>query len=164
MFGRLIYLTLRKEMDLNTAFHYPILPEPPCFAYPDGSLEESKKASVLHLRKGNINSSIPCGVNVVIADGTFIIQTSVKDKALTLAAFSRSALLRVLKLTKGRLDLCFDMYESSSIKNIKRESKGDQNTEKHFTFGSRQRIPSDFNELLKISSFKCQSLRFLYKE
>ena len=164
MFGRLFYLTLRKEMDLNTAFHYPILPKPPCFAYPDGSLKESKKASVLHLRKGNINSSIPCGVNVVIADGTFIIQTSVKDKALTLAAFSRSALLRVLKLTKGRLDLCFDMYESSSIKNIKRESKGDQNTEKHFTFGSRQRIPSDFNELLKISSFKCQSLRFLYKE
>ena len=48
MFGRLFYLTLRKEMDLNTAFHYPILPEPPCFAYPDVSLKESKKASVLH--------------------------------------------------------------------------------------------------------------------
>ena len=80
MFGRLFYLAVRKEMDLNTAFLYPILPEPPCFAYSDGSLKETKKASVLHLMKGNINSSIPGGVNVAIADGMFIIQTSVKDK------------------------------------------------------------------------------------
>ena len=51
-----------------------------------------------------------------------------------------------------------------SIKDIKSESRGDENTEKQFPFGPRQRIPSDFNELLKISSFKRQFLRFLYKE
>ena len=56
------------------------------------------------------------------------------------------------------------MYESLSIKDIKRESRGDENTEKHFTFGPRQRIPSDFNELLKISSFQRQLLCFFYKE
>ena len=41
---------------------------------------ESKKSLVLHLMKGSINSSISSDVNVVIADDTFIIRTSVKCK------------------------------------------------------------------------------------
>ena len=56
------------------------------------------------------------------------------------------------------------MYESPYIKDIKHKSKGDENNEKYFKFGPHQQIPSDFNELLKVSSFKCQLLRFLYKE
>ena len=55
------------------------------------------------------------------------------------------------------------MYESPSIKDIKRESRGDENTEKQFTFGHRQGMPSDFNELLQISSFKRILLRFFLK-
>ena len=69
-----------------------------------------------------------------------------------------------MKLTKRRADLCFDVQESSSIKDFKHESKGRENTDKHFTFGPRQRVPYDFNELLKISSFKRQLLRFLNKD
>ena len=56
------------------------------------------------------------------------------------------------------------MYESPFIKDVKRESRGYEDTEKYFIFGPRQRIPSDFNELLKISSFKRQLLRFWYVE
>ena len=94
------FFNWQREIDLNTVFHYPILPEPLCFAHPDGSLGEGEKASLLHLMKGSINSSIPGHFNVVIADGMFITQTSVKDKTPTFAAFARSILLRVLKLTK----------------------------------------------------------------
>ena len=65
----------------------------------------------------------------------FIIQTFVKDKSPSFAAFARSVLLKVLKLTKHRVESCFDVYESSSIKYISRKSRGDGNTEKHFTFG-----------------------------
>ena len=122
--------------------------------------EKLKKASVLRLIKESVNSSIPGDVNVDIADGTFIIQTSVKDKTPTFAEFAKSVSLRVLKLTKHRVYLCFDVYESPSVKDIKHESRGDENTEKHFTYGPLQIIPSDFNELLKISSFKRQFLRF----
>ena len=31
-------------------------------------------------------------------------------------------------------DLRFDLYELPSIKDIKRKSRGDENTEKHFSF------------------------------
>ena len=125
MFRQLLSLAPRKEIDLNTVFHCPILPEPPCFGHPDGSLRESKKEPVLHLIIGSINSSsIPGDTNAVIADAIFIIQTSVKDKTPTFAAFASSVLLRVLKLSKHRVDLCFDVYELSAIKDIKRESRG----------------------------------------
>ena len=123
-------------------FHYPILPETPCFAHPDGPLRESEKPSVFHLLKGSINLPIPGDVNAVIADGMFIIQTSVKEKTTTFAAFARSALLKIFKPTKHWPDLRFDVHELPSIKDIKRKS-WDENTEKHFTFGPHQRIPED---------------------
>ena len=87
-----------------------------------------------------------------------------KDKTPTFTVFTRSVLLKVSKFTKHRVDLCLDVYESLSIKDIKRKSKEDVNTEEHFTFGHPQWIRSVFNELLKISCFKRQLLRFLYKE
>ena len=31
-------------------------------------------------------------------------------------------------------DLCFDLYESPSIKDIEHKSSRDENTEKHFAF------------------------------
>ena len=56
--------------------------------------------------------------------------TNSKDKIPTFAAFARSVLFRVLKFTKHRDDLCFDVHESPSIKNIKRESRGNKNNKK----------------------------------
>ena len=127
MSGWLFYLAVRKKSRLNTAFHYLILLEPRCFAHPDGSLQEIKKTSVVHLIKGSINSSIP--------DGMFLIQTSANDKTPIFTVFTRSVLLKVSKFPKHRVDLCLDLYESRSIKDIKSKSKEDENTEEHFTFG-----------------------------
>ena len=103
---------------------------------------EKVKNHQFHLLKGSINLPIPGDVNAVIADGMFIIQTSVKEKTTTFAAFARSALLKIFKPTKHWPDLRFDVHELPSIKDIKRKS-WDENTEKHFTFGPHQRIPED---------------------
>ena len=54
-FGRLLYLSVRKNIDLSIAFKYPLLPVPPCFAHSDESLFESKKSSVIHLLKEKID-------------------------------------------------------------------------------------------------------------
>ena len=58
----------------------------------------------------------------------------------------------------------FQRVRIAFYQRYKRESRGDENTEKQFTCGHRQGIPSDFNELLKISSFKSDLLRFLFKK
>ena len=50
------------------------------------------------------------------------------------------------------------------LKMLNRNQEDMKILKKHFTFGPLRRIQSDFNELLKISSFKRQLLRFLCKE
>ena len=77
---------------------------------------------------------------------------------------ARRILVKVLNLTNIRANLCFDIYESPSIKDVKRKDCGDIETEHEFSIGPRLKIPSNFDELLKISSFKSSFLDFLMKE
>ena len=44
MFGQLLFLAVIKETDLNTVFHYPILPELPRFAL--NLMDLGKKKSI----------------------------------------------------------------------------------------------------------------------
>ena len=76
LFGRLLYLALRSLVDLNIVFQYPLLPEPPCFTHPDGSLRESKKSTVFHFLKHKVKTESPSDVHTFIADGTFIVRSS----------------------------------------------------------------------------------------
>ena len=110
MFGRLFELSVRKNIDFNIVFQYPLLPEPPCFVHSDESLCESKKSSVIHFLKDLIDHSSLSNVNTVIADGMFVVRSSLKEKSSTFAAFVRHILIKLLKLTNYRLDLCFDIY------------------------------------------------------
>ena len=112
MFGRLLYLSVRKNIDLNIVFQCLLLPEPPCFVYPDGSLRKSKKSSVIHFLKEKIDYSLPSNVNTIIADVMFVVRSSLKEKSSTFASFARSILIKLLKITNYALDLCFDIYES----------------------------------------------------
>ena len=52
--------------------------------------------------------------------------------------------MKVLKLARHFIDLCFHVYDSPSIKDDKR---GNEQTERHFTFGPRKKFPDDINEV-----------------
>ena len=62
------------------------------------------------------------------------------------------------------MQICFDIYESPSIKDVKQKDRAAIETGREFCIGPRLEIPSNFNELLKISSFKSSFLDFLMKE
>ena len=120
LFGRLLYLALRSLIDLNVS-QYPLLPEPPCFTHPDGSLRENKKSTVFHFLKDKVKTESPSDVHPFIADGIFIVRSSNNLKNATFSSFARSILTKLLKCTKYRLNLCFDVYESPSIKDVKKK-------------------------------------------
>ena len=54
MFGRLLFLSVKREIDRNKVFQFPLLPEPPCIAHPDGSLRDSPKSKVYHMLRNSI--------------------------------------------------------------------------------------------------------------
>ena len=65
MFGRLLYLSVRKIIGLKILFQYPLLPELPCFVHPDELLRENKKSSVIRFLKEKIDYSCPSNANTV---------------------------------------------------------------------------------------------------
>ena len=80
------------------------------------------------------------------------------------SALVRRVLLKYFNLTNIRADLCFEIYESPRIKDVKQKACGDIETEREFCIGPGLKIPSNFNELLNISSFKRSFLNFLMKK
>ena len=93
-----------------------------------------------------------------------ILNLSTQNLPKTYSALARRTLVKVLNLTDIRADLCFDIYESPNIKDVKRKDRGDIETEHEFCIGLRLKIPSKFDELLKISSFKSSFVDFLMKK
>ena len=74
IFGRLLSLTITKQIDVRRIFVYPLEPEPPCFCHPDGSLRDSPKSKVCQYLKGLLQSDSPPNVETMIAYRMFLIR------------------------------------------------------------------------------------------
>ena len=107
--------------------------------------------------KHKLKTESPSDVHTFIADGIFIVRLSNNLKSVTFSSFPRSILTKLLKCTKYCLDLCFDVYESPSIKYVKRKAQGDNEVDCYF--GPKQSLLTGFEALLQISEYKLQFLR-----
>ena len=151
-------------LNLSKLLQYPILPEAPCFAHPDGSIHQGNKAVVFHDLKGLVPSNSPRIVNTAIVDGMFLLKT-MSATSTTFAGLARKILISVMKLTTHRADLCFDVYgNNQSIKDLKRKERGDEKIEIIFNFGPMQKTPKDMKNFLLLSEFKRELLNFFFKE
>ena len=59
----------------------------------------------------------------------FLLKSSLSKLPGTLSAIAKLILQKALSLTKHRTDLCFDVYISPSIKDVKQRTRGNINTE-----------------------------------
>ena len=81
----------------------------------------------------------------------------------TYRLFVQTVLKTVLKQTVHRADICLAVYESPSLKDSKRQERGDDQSERQFSIESQQKMPSDFDKLLKLSCFK-KEFKFFFEE
>ena len=72
----------------------------------------------------------PYTIKTAIAGGMFILNLSTQNLPKTYSALARRILVKVLNLTNIRADLCFGIYESPSIKDVKRKDREDIETER----------------------------------
>ena len=118
---------------------------------------------MFHFLKANVNSAPPTTVNTAIVDGMFMLRACIV-KCSTYQALAKRILQDSLKFTNYRLDICFDVYESPSIKDVERKVRGEENTSRIFSIGPKNKIEGNIKELLQLSSYKNELLRFLYVE
>ena len=163
VFGRLLFLSVKHRLDIKSVFAYPLLTEPVCFAHPDGSVRDSPKSKMYHFLKSGVKSTAPEVVDNIIIDGMFLVRTLLV-KSTTYQSLARNILVSALKMTSHRADLCFDVYESSSIKDIERKERGNVESCRLFSIRPKQKIEGNVKELLKSSNIKNELLRFLFNE
>ena len=71
LFRRLLFLSFQQKIDVSTMYQYPIVPEPHCFAYPNGALRDNSKSNACKIVKEMVNTEAPQNSNTVNADGMF---------------------------------------------------------------------------------------------
>ena len=88
LFGRLLYLSATNGIDLESVFPFPILPEPACFTYPDGTITQNDKSTVFHHQTKDFQSNPRDTVEIAIADGMFILNLSTQNLPKTYSALA----------------------------------------------------------------------------
>ena len=88
----------------------------------------------------------PNETNVFIVDGMFLLCSLIKT-CPTYETLARKLLLHALKQATRRVDFCFDVYESPSIKDIERVGRGNEDLHRIFSIGGKQNIEGNIDEL-----------------
>ena len=164
LFARLLFMAARCQISLSTIFSYPLVPQPSSMAHPDGSIRTTKKSVVMEYLEREIETVNPTLRDTAIIDGMFLLRSLEKQLPYNLRGLVRVILMKTMKMSRQRSDLVFDTYNSPSLKDIARSERGDEDSIDSYTFGSGQKTPNNFHELLKLSSLKNCFLRFFYGE
>ena len=88
LFGKLLFCSETNSIDLGTVFSFLILPEPACFAYPDGTIRQNDKSAVFHHVNENFYSNQSVTIETAIGDGIFVFEF--KDSKPSQNIFSSS--------------------------------------------------------------------------
>ena len=143
---------------------FPLTHEPAEFVQPDKIIQTATRSSVTdlfdHAKFG------PKKVDSTIIHGMFLLRNLTVPLPHTLRGLVHNILIKALKISKERVDFVLDTYNSPCLKDITRDIRGDNldDSNKIYTFGSGQKTPSNFLNLLKYSNFKKAFLRFFYQE
>ena len=127
-------------------------------------LGQQRSQVVMEYLEREIETVNPPLRDTAIIDGMFLLRSLEKQLPYNLRGLVRVILMKTMKMSRQRSDLVFDTYNSPSLKDIARSERGDEDSIDPYTFGSGQKTPNNFRELLKLSSFKNCFLRFFYGE
>ena len=134
------------------------------FVHPDRTIRTTTKSSVTDFF--DMVKIGPKKVDCVIMDGMFLLQNLTVPLPHTLRGLVQHILIKTLKMSEQRVDFVLDTYNSPCLKDITRDIRSDDLDDygEIYYFGSGQKTPSNFLNLLKYSSFKKAFLHFFYEK
>ena len=123
MFGKVLYMALQKNMDLQEILKYPLIPIPLSLCHFDGTIRSTKKSALINHLKGRVTSLHPPTIDLYIIDGNFYLHL-LGDLPQTFGKISRYILNGICNITScKRIDIVFDRYETPSIKVYERKMR-----------------------------------------
>ena len=165
LFGHMILVAQSRDLHLSDVLAHPLGPLPWGLANNDGSLRKTNKAALARELEKNVSPAefIP-KPSATIIDGMSLIQ-KMKGNEKTFSQLAESAMLMVLHegAESERIDVVFDVYRDTSIKNAERSNRGADMAIQFRNIAPGHNI-QQWRKLLCSSSNKANLIKFLVEE
>lgn len=126
LFGHMIMASQSRNLNIKDVLAHPLGPLPWALSNPDGSLRKTNKAALARELEKSVASVEEIGENTAcIIDGMSLVQR-VKGDGKTFGEIAKSLLHQALLegRNSARIDIVFDVYWKTSIKNAERSGRG----------------------------------------
>ena len=165
LFARMIVIAQSRELDMHDVFAHPLGPLPWALANEDGSLRKTDKARLLnHIGKNVRPAEVLPNLSACIIDGMSVVQ-KINGSNQTFAELAKSALKLVLNEggQSQRIDVVFDVYLETSIKDAERSNRGSGTGVKFRTIIASHKI-KQWRNFLSEADNKTSLIKFLVEE
>ena len=161
VFGRLLYMAVKTNIDVEKALTYPLAPMPFSLCRSTGEICKTQKSVIIETLIAHQYKiyDIPTA-DVHIIDGFYLLHT-LKNLPEKYESISRH-ILQIL-VNKGKeVHIIFDRYRKPSIKDYERCLRGEKN--EFYDIRGSNRRSQDFRKLLKSPQFKEKFVQFLIED
>ena len=125
LFSKIYLIALSRNIKLCDLFAFPLGVAPLVFAEIDGTFKRTPKSALLHKQESDIQPVEDVSLNIaMITDGIALVR-QIRTSKMTSEEFAIKLLRHVLSIGQNSelIDLVFDVYRGSSIKDRKKEIK-----------------------------------------
>jgi len=165
LFGHMILVAQSRDLNISDVLAHPLGPLPWALANGDGSLRKTNKAALARELEKNVSPAevIP-QPSATIIDGMSLVQ-KMKGNDQTFAQLAESVLLMVLHegTQSQRIDVVFDVYKETSIKDAERCNRGASMAIQFKSIAPGHNI-QQWRKLLCSSTNKANLIKFLVGE
>lgn len=166
LFGHMILVAESRKLPMRDVLAHPLGPLPWAIANGDGSIRKTNKAALArHLEKSVSPAEVIPEPSTTIIDGMSLVQ-KLKGNDKTFAELAESALNTVLRegAMSHRIDVVFDVYKETSIKDAERVKRGADMTGIQFRNITPGHNIQQWRNILCSSANKACLIKFLVEE
>ena len=129
LFSKISLIAQSRNIKIRDLFAFPLGAVPLVFAEIEGTLKKTPKSALLHKLEADIPpvEDVPLN-NAMIIDGMTLVR-QIRTSKMTFEEFAIKLLRHVLSIGQNseRIDVAFDVYRDSSIKDIERNRRSSGN-------------------------------------
>ena len=156
MFGELLILCHKQNIDLKYAITFPILPIPLMLGRVDGSMNITEKSTLVHhLEKFTRELQYEYEPDIVLIDFMFLLRCESTILPKVYSEVARHILKKVCAFKANTIIMVCDIYpEEPTIKDMCHGERGDIDDSLVNTIGWGQACPKNMNIVLQSSKYK----------
>lgn len=160
-FGRLLYASLQKKIDIEKALSYPLAHISFSFCHTDGTICKTTKSVIItELIKHQAEVVDPPEADIDLVDGFYFLHT-LKNYPESYGKISKH-ILKVITYNRKEVHIIFDKYDTPSIKDYEHDLRGEDNVQ--YDVRKENKRPAEFTKLLRSRNFKEKFVEFLIED